>query len=128
LSIEDLSRQLLAGIFKWVDLHRLPELFCGFQQSHGEGPTLYPVACVPQSWAAGAVFLLLQAAMGLEIRALHGQVRLTHPMLPEFLRELRINNLQIGEAVVDLSLQRHAQNVSIGIHRREGDVEIIVVK
>ena len=40
-------------------------------------------------------------------------------MLPEFLRELRISNLQIGKAVVDLSLQRHAQNVSIGILRRE---------
>ena len=72
--------------------------------------------------------MLLQAAIGLEIRPLHGQVRFTHPMLPEFLKELRISNLRIGEAVVDLSLQRHAQNVSIGMLRREGDVEIIVVK
>ena len=122
--------RVLRGMFEtssWVDLHRLPELFCGFAQGRGEGPTLYPVACAPQSWAAGAVFLLLQAALGIEIRALHNQVRFTHPVLPEFLRELRISNLRIGKAVVDLSLQRHAQNVSIGILRREGEVEIIAV-
>ena len=72
--------------------------------------------------------MLLQASLGIEIRALYGEVRFTHAMLPEFLRELRITNLQIGKAVVDLSLQRHAQNVSIGILRREGEVEIIAVK
>jgi glycogen debranching enzyme len=122
--------RVLRGMFEtssWVDLHRLPELFCGFTQGRGEGPTLYPVACAPQSWAAGAVFLLLQAALGIEIRALHNQVRFTHPVLPEFLRELRISNLRIGKAVVDLSLQCHAQNVSIGILRREGEVEILAV-
>ena len=48
----------------FVDLHRLPELFCGFPRRPGEGPTLYPVACAPQAWAAGAVFMLLQAALG----------------------------------------------------------------
>jgi len=39
-----------------VDLHRLPELFCGIDRRAGEGPTLYPVACSPQAWAAAAPF------------------------------------------------------------------------
>jgi glycogen debranching enzyme len=40
---------------------RLPELFCGFDREAGEGPIAYPVACLPQAWAAGSVFLMLQA-------------------------------------------------------------------
>src|SRR5438105_3032990 len=50
----------LAGIMTssiFFDLHRLPELFCGFPRRPGESPTLYPVACAPQAWASGAVFL-----------------------------------------------------------------------
>src|SRR5262245_53561970 len=50
-----------------MDLFRLPELFCGFERRPGEGPTLYPVACSPQAWAAASVFLLLQSCLGLRI-------------------------------------------------------------
>ena len=76
--------KILTGLFDaslFVDLHRLPELFCGFVRRTGEGPTLYPVACAPQAWAAGSVFLLLQACLGLSI---HGAGR-THPFFrPDF--------------------------------------------
>ncbi len=57
------------GLFdaaSYMDLRRLPELFCGFQRSRERGPTLYPVACSPQAWAAGTPFMLLQASLGLE--------------------------------------------------------------
>jgi len=30
---------------------RMPELICGFTRRPGEGPTLYPSACAPQSWS-----------------------------------------------------------------------------
>ena len=40
----------------FLELHRLPELFCGFPRFAGRGPTLYPVACAPQAWAAGTFF------------------------------------------------------------------------
>ena len=33
---------------------RLPELFCGFERQPGEPPIAYPVACLPQAWAAGS--------------------------------------------------------------------------
>jgi len=51
--------KVMQGLFDasiFLYLHRLPELFCGFERRKGEGPTLYPVACDPQAWAAGAVF------------------------------------------------------------------------
>src|SRR6185503_4788148 len=68
----DGAARILAGLFDaslFVDASRLPELFCGFDRRPGEGPTLYPVACSPQSWAAAAPFLLLQACLGLSIDA-----------------------------------------------------------
>ena len=62
-----LAGMMDASIF--FDLHRLPELFCGFPRRPGEAPTLYPVACAPQAWASGAVFLVLQACLGLDVFA-----------------------------------------------------------
>ena len=74
--------KILTGLFDaslFVDLHRLPELFCGFVRRTGEGPTLYPVACAPQAWAAGSVFLLLQACLGLSIHGADERIRLLRP-------------------------------------------------
>src|SRR5207253_9868102 len=68
---------VLGGLFEasvCVDLHRLPELFCGFQRRPGEGPTLYPVACAPQSWSAASVCLLLQSCLGMEVNAAEGRL------------------------------------------------------
>ena len=111
-----------------MDLHRLPELFCGFVRRPGVGPTLYPVACAPQSWAIGAVFLLLQSCLGLSINAPAGQVCFHYPLLPEFLEEVEIKNLKVAGASIDLSLRRHAQDVGVVVLRREGAVEVMVIK
>jgi glycogen debranching enzyme len=121
--------ELLAGMFeasRYVELHRMPELFCGFVRGPGEGPTLYPVACAPQAWAAGAVFLLLQAALGLEVRALENKIIFSHPLLPAFLKEVHITNLQVGTETIDLVLQRHAHHVGINVMRKT-DVEIAIL-
>jgi glycogen debranching enzyme len=128
---KDLVLKLLTGLFDaslFVELHRLPELFCGFPRRPGEGPTLYPVACAPQSWAAASVFLLLQAALGLSIKGPQSQIGFTYPLLPEFLQEVEIKNLKVGQVSVDLALQRHPQDVGINVMRKEGDVEIVATK
>jgi glycogen debranching enzyme len=121
---------VLTGLYeasRFVDLHRLPELFCGFVLRPGEGPTLYPVACAPQSWSAAAVFMLLQAALGLQVRAPDAKICFVRPLLPEFLKEVRICNLKVGGASVDLLLQRHAQHVGINVLRQTGSAEIVVI-
>jgi glycogen debranching enzyme len=115
-----------AGLF--FDLHRVPELFCGFPQDAGEGPVLYPVACAPQAWSAASVFLLFQSILGLEINGPEAQVRLTRPTLPNSLGELRIHNLQVAGGSVDLLVVRHEHDVGVNVLRREGDIEILVVK
>lgn len=129
--LQEHALRVVAGQFDaslFVELHRLPELFCGFPRRPGEGPTLYPVACAPQSWASGSVFLLLQALLGLSIQAGKRRVCFVRPLLPEFLQELHITNLRVGEAVVDLSLNRYPADVGINVKRKEGDVEVLTIK
>ena len=123
--------EVLRGMFDaslFLDLHRLPELFCGFERRPGEGPTLYPVACAPQSWSAASVFLLLQACLGIRISSEPPLIEFSYPLLPDFLEEVHINNLHVGAATVDLLLLRHGQDVGINVPRREGRVEITMVK
>ena len=112
----------------FFELHRLPELFCGFARRAGEGPTLYPVACAPQAWAAGAAFLLLQACLGLRVLGFERKLMFSGPVLPEFLEQVTIRNLRIGEACVDLSLTRNKEDVRIDVLRKQGDVKIVVVE
>src|SRR5262245_4401221 len=123
--------KILCGLFdasQFLELHRLPELLCGFSRRPGEGPTLYPVACSPQTWSSVAVFLLLQSFLGLRIDATRARLSFSQPVLPQFLEHIEIKNLRIGDAAVDLSLERHEKDVGINILRRAGHVEIVVTK
>ena len=85
-------------------------------------------SCAPQSWAAGSVFLLLQACLGLDIDALHGQIVLDSPILPHGLDRLALHDLQIGAARIDLVIERHPHDVGVYLRRRDGDVRIVVTK
>ncbi|HEY4563883.1 MAG TPA: amylo-alpha-1,6-glucosidase [Thermoanaerobaculia bacterium] len=128
---KDGAVKVLTGLFEaiqYFDLQRMPELFCGFRQRPHEGPTLYPVACAPQSWAAGAVFLLLQACLGLDIDASSGKICLDRPELPACIDRLTLENLRVGDAAVDLVFERYGEDVGVHIGRREGEVEVVVVK
>jgi glycogen debranching enzyme len=125
-----LSARVMAGLFEAAaqfELNRLPELFCGFTRRLGKSPTLYPVACSPQAWSAGAAPLLLQSSIGLSIDAVRKQIVLTRPVLPEFLEQVRVRNLVVGEASVDLMLFRSGQAVAVTVERRDGDVDVIVL-
>ncbi|MGH9503500.1 MAG: amylo-alpha-1,6-glucosidase [Terriglobales bacterium] len=115
----------LLAVSRYVDLYRLPELFCGIERRVREGPTLYPVACAPQSWAAGAVFLLLQSCLGLSLNAGRKQIRLDGPYLPEAIPDLWIRDLRVGDACVDLFLERRADLVRLQILDKRGEVEVI---
>jgi glycogen debranching enzyme len=126
-----LTQRLLTGLFDaslFMDLHRVPELFCGFPRRRGQGPILYPLACSPQAWSAASVFLLLQATLGLSVQGARSQVLFSYPTLPEFLPTVEIRNLRVGSGTVDLIVERHDGDVAIRVLRREGDVGIVVVK
>ncbi|HSV77924.1 MAG TPA: glycogen debranching N-terminal domain-containing protein [Ramlibacter sp.] len=107
--------------------HRLPELFCGFPRRPGAGPTLYPVACSPQAWAAAAPFALLQACLGLEIHAAPPAITLRVPRLPPFIDWLRILRLGAPGPSCDLLLQRHERSVGVEVLRKDSGLRISVV-
>ena len=124
---KDLCCKVLTGLFDAsiaLESHRLPELFCGFSRSSGKGPTLYPVACAPQAWAAGAVFLVLQSCLGLRVHAAESRICLTYPCLPESIQTVRIQNLFVGQNSIDLQVVRNAHSVSVDILRRTGNIQV----
>jgi glycogen debranching enzyme len=127
--IKDLASRILSGLLDtsvYVDLHRLPELFCGLHRRAGEGPTLYPVACSPQAWAAASVFLLLQACLGISIDGNRKQVVLDAPYLPENITELWIKGLEVKGSRVDLFLERSTDVVRVHVLDNQGKVDVIV--
>jgi glycogen debranching enzyme len=111
----------------FMDQHRMPELFCGFEQRPDEGPTLYPVACSPQAWAAATVFYLLQACLGLSFDPDKPEIRFRNPQLPPFLDSVKIHDLTIADATIDLQLQRYPNNVGVNVVRKDGRAEVVVV-
>jgi glycogen debranching enzyme len=126
---KDLPRNVLTGFLNasnFLESHRLPELFCGFPRGPGIGPTLYPMACAPQAWAAGAVFLMLQSCLGLSIRAAQSTIYLAFPQLPESVQSLTIRNLCVGDNSVDLELVRNSHSVSVNVLRRTGSVNVCI--
>jgi glycogen debranching enzyme len=124
---KDEAGRILGGLFD-ASLsveYRLPELFCGFYRRKGAGPVPYPTACSPQAWSAAAVFLLLQAILGMSIDAAHARLSFVRPVLPRFLDEVRIQNLRVGAASVDVLITRQAQYATVQVERREGRVELL---
>ncbi|MBU6457123.1 MAG: amylo-alpha-1,6-glucosidase [Bradyrhizobium sp.] len=111
----------------YMDLRRLPELFCGFRREKGRGPTLYPVACAPQAWASATPFTLLEAALGLEFDTANGEIRLRNPRLPAFLSEVVLRDLRLGASSVDLRVRRHDQDVSLEVLRTHGEIRVSIV-
>ena len=122
--------RIFKGLFEaatYMDISRLPELFCGFQRRRGRGPTLYPVACAPQAWAAATPFALLQASLGLSFNPAQNEIRLINPRLPSFLDKVIIRQLRLGNSSLDLAIVRHDEQVSMRVLRREGQLRVSAI-
>jgi glycogen debranching enzyme len=90
---------------------RLPELYCGFARDNAQGPVPYPVACLPQAWASGSVFMLLEATLGIRIDGARREVHIDRPLLPEGIESLRVCALPVGTARIDIELHRFGDEV-----------------
>ena len=106
---------------------RLPELFCGFARRPGEAPIAYPVACLPQAWAAGCVFMMLQACLGIHIDGWRGEIHVHNPTLPDGIDHLNIKELKVGGSTVDLAFHRVGSGVVVFPERQDppGSVPIL---
>ncbi|HKF85474.1 MAG TPA: amylo-alpha-1,6-glucosidase, partial [Candidatus Limnocylindrales bacterium] len=105
---------------------RLPELFCGFDREVSPVPVPYPVACSPQAWAAGSIFLFLETMLGLRPHAVAGELELVRPELPDWLTKVTITNLRLGDADVDLLVHRWRGGTSAEVIRKSQDLSVTI--
>ncbi|HWY64196.1 MAG TPA: amylo-alpha-1,6-glucosidase [Rhizomicrobium sp.] len=122
---------IFEGLFEaagHMDMMRFPELFCGFPRRRGVAPVLYPVACSPQAWASVVPFALLQASLGLELNYANREISFHNPQLPRFLEEVRINDLELAEATVNLRLRRRGSHTEVAIVSQRGDIGIKITQ
>jgi len=104
--------------------YRLPELYAGFERQTGSFPVLYPQANVPQAWAAGSVFHLLQAMLGLRADAPNGRL-FVYPELPAWLPDLTLHGLTVGSARLDLRCWREGKRTRWDATLHEGSITVV---
>ncbi|MCC3374822.1 amylo-alpha-1,6-glucosidase [Cohnella sp. REN36] len=101
------AAKVAGGLLKAAEkfeYYRLPELFCGYDESIGY-PVSYPVACSPQAWAAGTSVTLVQTMLGIQPDALGGTIRL-HPYLPEGVNVLRVADVRVADGKLTVTIRR----------------------
>lgn len=105
---------------------RLPELFCGFRRTRFDEPVPYPVACSPQAWASGSIFLILQSLLGLSPDAMRGVLYINNPSLPPWLEQVWLRGLRVGDARLALLFRREGQSTVFSVMEKEGDMRVVV--
>jgi len=121
------AARIFDGLFAastYIDLRRLPELFCGLGRQRAQGPTFYPVACSPQAWAATSALSLLQSCLGLDFDPSAQEINFQEPQLPSFLDEITLEHLSVGDAQADLSIRRTGRHVVVDVIDRRGEIRI----
>lgn len=102
---------------------RLPEVFCGYDREEGVPPKPYPVACSPQAWASGAESMLVKAALGLQIDAVEKKVTVDHPVLPDWLDDLKVHKLKVADGGLSIEFTRTDSGTRVNVTDLEGGVE-----
>jgi glycogen debranching enzyme len=116
------ARDISAAASYFV-FHRLPELYAGVKREAGSFPVQYLGANVPQAWAAGSVFHLLRALLGLDADA-HQKKLYIDPVLPRWLPEITLHKLRVGKARVDLRFWSDGEATRHEVLAVEGDLEV----
>jgi glycogen debranching enzyme len=105
---------------------RLPEVFAGFSREEFEAPVQYPVACAPQAWAAGAIPFMLSAILGLRPDATAGRLDIFQPSLPEWLHEVILEGVQVGETHLSLRFARRQDRTETEVLEQAGRLRVDV--
>ena len=105
--------------------YRLPELYAGLPREPGSFPAQYLGANIPQAWAAGSVFQLVQAILGLRGDAPHKRL-FVHPTLPHWLPDVRIHGLEVGRTRLTLKFWREADTSRWEVLEQDGPSVAVV--
>jgi len=120
------ANQVAEGIFaaaSYFEAGRMPELFGGIERQNDRFPVPYPDANIPQAWAAGSIFLLIRAILGLQANAPQRQL-IVQPVLPEWLSNLELVNLTVGDATVSLQFWRENDQTRWQVKQQNGELNV----
>ena len=115
----------VSGAASFFMLHQLPELYAGIQREETNFPVQYLGANVPQAWAAGSVFSLLHALLGIQPDAPRG-VLYIDPALPHWLPDITLFDLRLGDKVFDIRFWRDGTRTRHEVTR--GDAAAVVLR
>jgi glycogen debranching enzyme len=118
----------LFGVLESSEDFRLPELFCGFRKRGLEPPIPYEVACKPQAWSAGALFLVLRSMLGLERKLEQRAITLKNPMLLGKVRHLMVSGIEVGGKSASISFRRGFHGVVATNLSPQGSPPLLVVR
>ncbi len=105
---------------------RPPELFCGYEHDGFTTPVQYPVACSPQAWASGTIFQLISIMINLVPNAANNQLNIIDPCLLNSINRLSIQNLRIGQTLLDLEFERFGDTTACRVNKKRGNVRVII--
>jgi glycogen debranching enzyme len=126
----DEANRLARDIFEAASFfhqYRLPELYAGLPRKPGSFPVQYLGANIPQAWAAGSVFHLLQAVLGLRADAPNRRLYV-HPTLPRWLSQIELDGVEVGETRLRLAFRRTDERSHCQVLGQRGGPEIEVVE
>ncbi|HME24489.1 MAG TPA: glycogen debranching N-terminal domain-containing protein [Acetobacteraceae bacterium] len=104
-------------------LNQVPELYSGIQRDGTNFPVQYLGANVPQAWAAGSAFALLQAMLGIVPDAPRGVLGVD-PNLPYWLPDVTLIDLRLGQREFDIRFWRDDEATRFEVLR--GDPDAVV--
>lgn len=102
--------------------NQLPELYSGVGRESGGFPVQYLGANVPQAWAAGTSFALIQAILGIRPDA-PNDVLYVDPHLPAWLPDLTLGDLRFGRHRLDIEFRREGETTGFTVTR--GDPALV---
>jgi glycogen debranching enzyme len=123
---QDAVKTVIGGLIKAAshfEYDRLPELFCGYDQSIGKA-VKYPVACSPQAWAAGTPLVFIQTMLGLFPNSLQKEIYVK-PHLLDDMNELLVKNITIGDGHLSLLVSRTENGVKTELLKNTTGYKII---
>jgi glycogen debranching enzyme len=112
--------QAITRAAEFFELDQIPELYAGTQKEPGSFPVQYLGANVPQGWAAGAMFSVLQAMLGFQPDAPNGKLYLD-PSLPDWMPDLTIRDLRLGKERFDICFARKGTTTDFKVLKGPAD-------
>ncbi len=108
------ANEVIRAVFDAIDrfeTDRPPEVFAGLKRNGNmDFPALYPAgANIPQAWATGSTFMMVQTMLGIRADAPHKRL-FVNPTLPKWLSEITLERMRIGPCVITLHFWREGED------------------